>query len=591
MRSGPHFDAMGESNADNDAAVGRGWRAGIVAALALSVVGACPAPAALAQVSDWRFEEVSIAAGLRIEHGYVFGFDGEPDMMGGGAAAGDLDGDGDFDLVVVRGDLGAPALLRNRGDGVFDNASAGSGVPAAGKYNGITLVDLDADGRLDLLFGGLGGQGPRLFRNLGAFQFAEIANTGLGIADDTWSAALADYDGDGVLDLAVGRWARGVGRAGHLFRGLGGGRFANADADLGITPQLAQLSYTFTPHFGDLDGDGRQDLVMAADFGTSRVLLNRDGVFENATTPMISDENGMGAALADYDGDGDLDWFVTSIFDASGVPLGNWGITGNRLYRNRGDGSFDEVSQAAGVRDGGWGWAACFADFNHDGALDLVHVNGMSAAPAAAFHADPSRLFIADGQGGFVEQAVARGFNDSGQGRALVCFDADGDGDIDLFVQNNSGSSRFYRNQGGAEAGHWLRVALRQPGANPQAIGARIELVAGGRRQARETSAGSNFLSSNPAEAHFGLGATGALQSLQVRWPDGQIERFAAPGVDQALQLVRGSGLPSPLPAQTVPVAAPAALLALIIGFVTAALGALRRRRVPSSAAHISGSR
>lgn len=540
-----------------------------------------------AQALDWRFEEVSQAAGLRIEHGFVFGFDGEPDMMGGGAAAGDLDGDGDHDLVVVRGDLGAPALLRNRGDGVFDNAIAGSGVPAAGKYNGISLADVDGDGRLDLLFGGLGGQGPRLFRNLGGFQFAEITNTGLGIVDDTWSAALADYDGDGVLDLALGRWARGVGRAGHLFRGLGGGRFANADAALAITPQLAQLSYTFTPHFGDLDGDGRVDLAMAADFGTSRVLLNRGGVFENATTAAISDENGMGAALADYDGDGDLDWFVTSIFDASGMPLGNWGTTGNRLYRNRGNGVFDEVSQAAGVRDGGWGWAACFADFNHDGALDIVHVNGMSAAPAAAFHADASRLFVADGQGGFVEQAAARGFNDNGQGRALVCFDADGDGDIDLFVQNNTGMSRFYRNVGGAQAGRWLRIALRQNGSNPLAIGARIELVAGGRSQVREISAGSNFLSSNPAEAHFGLGPAGALQSLQVRWPDGQIERFNLPGLDRALLLVRGSGLPPPLSAQTVPVAAPAALLALVLGFITLAAAALRRRRAEIGRAHV----
>lgn len=524
-------------------------------------------PALASAQSGWHFEDVSVASRARVEHGLQFGFSGEPGMMAGGAAAGDLDGDGDPDLVVITGDLSAPRVLLNRGDGVFDPAD--SGLPALGIYNGATLVDLDGDGLLDLITGGLDGQGLRLFRNLGAARFQEItAASGIAVAGDTWSAALADFDGDEILDLALGRWARGEGRSGHLWRGLGAGNFANADADLAIAPELAQLAYTFTPNFGDIDGDGRPDLLMAGDFGTSRVLLNRGGRFVNATTPVIDDENGMGAALADYDNDGDLDWFVSSIWDPDGVAFGNWGVTGNRLYRNRGDGSFEEVSQAAGVRQGWWGWASCFSDFNNDGHLDLVHVNGMSAAPAIEFHADPTRLFMADGNGGFSEQSSLRGLIDTGQGRALVCFDADGDGDIDLFVQNNTGYSRLFRNVGG-NSNNWLTVRLRNRAPNGFAIGARITLRAGGLTQTREVQAGSNYLASNPPEAHFGLGDASAVESLTVRWPDGFVESFPALAANQVVSLQRGE---LPLPAVAISSGGAVALLTLVVLLLSAGL-------------------
>lgn len=534
--------------------------------------------------ADWRFVDVSAGAGARIEHGFRFGFSGEPDMMAGGATAADLDGDGDPELVVVTGDLGPPRLLRNRGDGVFDDVTASSGVVAAGIYNGVVAADVDGDGRLDLLFGGLGGQSPRLFRNLGGLRFA-LQDSGLDIRDDSWSAALADVDGDEVLDLALGRWARGEGRGGHLWRGLGQGRFAPADAQLGIAGDLAREAYTFTPNFGDLDGDGAPDLVWAADFGSSRVLLNRGGRFIDATTPAIDDENGMGSALADYDGDGDLDWFVSSIWDPDGLPFGHWGVSGNRLYRNLGDGRFEDVSEAAGVRQGWWGWASCFADFDLDGVLDLAHVNGMSAAPANEFHADPSRLFIGDGHGGFSEQSQARGLVDSGQGRALVCFDADGDGDIDLFIQNNSGMSRLLRNEA-THSRSWLAVALRNRAPNTFAIGARIELRAGGRLQVREIQAGSNYLSGNPPEAHFGLGTATRVESLQVRWPDGLVERFAVPTPNRRVELVRGRGLsgvappPRSVPGPSLPLLLVTTLL--VLGSAGARLRGRARR--PSDA-------
>src|SRR5690606_9277092 len=110
----------------------------------------------------------------------------------------------------------------------------------------------------------------------------------------------------------------------------------------------------------------------------------------------INDENGMGAAVGDFDGDGDLDWFVSSIFDPTDVE-GNWGASGNRLYRNDGSGNFEDVSAAANIRDGGWGWGSCFADFDLDGDLDLFHTNGYPELEAAEFHDDHSRLFVNNG--------------------------------------------------------------------------------------------------------------------------------------------------------------------------------------------------
>ncbi len=504
-------------------------------------VGPLGPPAAGAQAipsqnSAWRFAEVADPAGVFYVHGLSVPPYREAPRIAGGVAAGDYDGDGLVDLYAVRGDIGPNLLFHNDGNGRFTEVGHAAGVDLENTIgSGPTFADVNGDGRLDLLVGGVAGTQVRLFLNRGDGAFVDAtADSGLTSAPDAYSAAFADYDRDGDLDLYLTHWIAEGGRGGYLWRNDGAGHFADVSASAGL---IIPGCLDFTPNFADIDADGWPDLLLAADFGTSRVLRNAgDGTFVDITTSAISDENGMGATVGDYDNDGDLDWFVSSIHDADGTAEGNWGITGNRLYSNRGDGTFDDVTGSAGVREGFWGWGSCFADFDNDGHLDLFQVNGFSAAEAAQFHEDPARLFLANGDGAFTEQALARGIADTGGGRGVVCFDYDRDGDVDVFIANNQGPSRLYRNDGG-NSGHYLGIVLKGAPPNTQAIGARILVRAGGTTQLRELRAGSNFASQDPAEAHFGLGRH-RTAAVTVLWPDGSKTTLKRRRADQVLEIV-----------------------------------------------------
>lgn len=513
-------------------------------------------PAAPLQAA-WHFVDGNASAQLQIGHWYQFGFQNMTDMTSGGAAAGDLDGDRDIDLVIVRGDLGAPAILLNRGDGVFDPASnSGLAIDPIGAINGATLVDIDGNGTLDLFLGGSNGHAARLWLNDGQAHFSlplvttEFAPTPVqALRRNSYSASFADVDHDGDLDLALGHWdAPGRGGGGHLWL-QSAGTWSAAESWF-AAPPWGQTDFSFTPAFADFDGDGWADLAVAGDFGTSHWFANQAGTsMLDRTDAVISDENGMGSAIADYDNDGDLDWFVSAVWWPGGATRGGTGTTGNRLYRNTGSG-FVDATDAAGVRAGYWGWGSCFADFNHDGWLDLFHVNGWPAPqqPGAEFYlVDPARLFVSNGDGSFSEQSAQLGIVDTGQGRAVACADFDGDGDIDILTQNTGntiaspGITRLWRNEEG-NARPWLRIRLQQPGANRDAVGARIRISSAGNTQMRELAAGNNYLSSNPIEAHFGFGSANQTSMIEVRWPDATEERFAACPLNQLITLRRGSG-------------------------------------------------
>ena len=459
----------------------------------------------------------------------------------GGVAAGDYDRDGDVDLFVVGGDAGTSALFRNDGDGGFEDVARAAGVALEhANASGPLFFDSDGDGWLDLVVGATESEAARLFRNHRDGTFGDVTDDvgGFGAAGAV-SATAGDYDGDGWLDLFLSHWGT-LGEVCHLFRNHGGQTFECVDDAAGIPHFGADLAdQSFTANFVDVDADGDSDLLVAGDFGTSRVLVNDGaGRFEVREDSAISDENGMGSAIGDYDGDGALDWFVSSIRDADGTTEGDWGTTGNRLYRNLDAGAFADVTDAAGVRDGDWGWGACFADLNHDGVLDIVQVNGWPQG-SAQFRDTPARLFLGSGSGRFVEAHASLGFVETGGGRGLVCFDSDLDGDIDLFVMNNAGPVKLWRNDGGAALGSYLDVALAGPAPNTDGIGALVRVRADGREQVRPIRAGSNYASQDPPIAHFGLALTTRVERVLVTWPDGQETALDDVPVNQRLVVER----------------------------------------------------
>ncbi|MFT4569700.1 MAG: hypothetical protein ACI8TX_001591 [Hyphomicrobiaceae bacterium] len=503
--------------------------------------GACTFDCSCPASSDlWRFVDVTESAGavtayepdLDLDRGSLR----EVGTVAGGVAAGDFDGDGWVDLFTVGGALGRSRLLHNRGDGTFEEISSEAGLAVEGiPDSGPSFADIDGDGDLDLIVGAILGATIRVYENNGGV-FSDVSDSS-GLVSSTVSnmgTSFGDVDSDGDLDLFVSHWFSRTDDdsfVDHLWVNDGDGHFEGGDAAAGLDlfnspPGFSIFTWTFTGGFADVSGDGAVDLLVAADFGSEQYFLGDGaGSFTEATGPVNTSENGMGQAIADYDNDGDLDWFISSIFDPNGVPEANWGTSGNRLYRNLGDGSFEDVTEQAGVREGFWGWGACFADFNLDGRLDLFHVNGFTLPDidTSEFDEDPSRLFLGRDDDTFVESSLELGLDDRGQGRGVVCFDYDRDGDIDLFVANAVGqSSRLYRNDG-VDLGSFLQVRLVGRAPNTQAAGARVYVRSGLTTQMREIQIGSNYVSQNPAVAHFGLGSVDIIDEMRIVWPNGAV--------------------------------------------------------------------
>lgn len=290
-------------------------------------------------------------------------------------------------------------------------------------------------------------------------------------------------------------------------------------------------SYGFGPAFVDLDDDGWPELTLAADFGTSRLWWNEGGVALSDLTfesGVGTERNGMGSTFGDYDGDGDLDWFVSAIE----TPEFPW--LGNRMYRNEGGRQFLDVTDALGLRDGGWAWGTAFMDLEHDGDLDLALAAGWPSTP---FYADPVRIWRNDDPvGPWPDRAMALGVVFARQGRGLLPFDYDRDGDLDLFVMANTEIPALYRND--QASGHWLVVEVVGQSPNTRSLGAkvRVQAVEGGAWQVRQIGVGNHFFGQPEPDAHFGVGEAEVLHRVEVSWPaTGQTQVLEGVAADQRL--------------------------------------------------------
>jgi predicted nucleotidyltransferase len=506
-----------------------------------------------------KFREVSRDWGIDFRH-HTGGSDRRylAETVGGGVVIFDFDLDGDEDLFFVDGGAlpgyaGEPArsrLFRNDGPGRFRDWTRESGIEVRGYGIGGAAGDVDGDGDLDLLVTGL--DADQLFRNEGDGTFTD-ATERAGVSDPLFSAsaAFADADNDGDLDLLVvnyvdftlarhkfcGDRRRNLqgycqpeeynGLPSRFYRNRGDGTFEDATSAVGlggaVGPGLGAV-------FGDVDNDGWQDLYIANDKKPNFLFRNRgNGTFEDLSllsgTSLGENgrpEGGMGTDMGDYDGDGLLDIVVT-----------NFELETNGLYRNIGGGAFLDSRSPAGIAEPSLlflAFGVAFADLDQDGDLDLAVANGHVNDNAGEFRAGSlyrqrNQIFENLGNGRFREDK-ATGMDVVRSSRGLACGDLDADGDLDVAVVDMNEPAEVYENTGAA--GGWLLVGFAAPSGNRFGVGARLELESGGKRQIRDVKTASSYLSQNALGVHFGLGASGKADRLTVRRPGrpGKVEVF-----------------------------------------------------------------
>jgi hypothetical protein len=430
---------------------------------------------------------------------------------GFGMALADLDTDGDLDLVLLGRSNGMVGLFENDGTGHFTNRSFGSGLVPAVKASVVLAFDYDGDGDLDLFVGEYMGSN-RLYRHDGGLEFTEVTlAAGVGGQFATKGASVADFDGDGWLDLHVCNYFENLPAAtrNRLYRNRGDGTFEEVSAAWGLDlthPTLQSI-------FSDVDGDLWPDLYLSNDRGPliwpNQLFRNTQGGFVE-----ISDGSGaevslysMGIAAGDLNGDGLPDFYLTNI--PSPVPP----LEGaNPLLLSRGDGTYEQAQDAWGVAHHQMSWAAILWDFDNDGHLDLYVNNEWEANSLYAHDGTPPMREIAAEVG--LEGTASNSF-------VSIVGDIDGDGDLDL-IQNNHGTGvRVYVNhEGSRRRSLRLRIAGTHP--NHHAIGATATVRFGERSQWAQVLVGGNgYLGQNETILHFGLGEAEIADEIEVRWPAG----------------------------------------------------------------------
>jgi hypothetical protein len=485
------------------------------------------------------------------------------------AAAVDVDGDGWTDFIAGRADGPCVLYLNNR-DGTFREEAAERGLGSFTGIGGIVAGDFSNSGRPDLFLVPLAGHRCHLLINDGTGRFTDqAAARGAELATEIephagFGVSLVDFDRDGYLDVHVSEWGvpSTTEDAKHsvLLRNRGAaapGHFENVTSRAGVQqPRIGTVHHGFSSAWADFDDDGWPDLALVGDFNTSQFFWNNgNGTFteQGRAAGVGLDENGMGVAVADYDGDGRIDFYVTSIFDRVSYEFSGL-KTGNKLYRNLGGRRFAETAAVAGVDRTGWGWGAAFLDFDNDGDPDLLVTNGMTAdyVPDPNLpHSndpltDPTTLFINDGTGRFVDGTALSGLRDTGQGRGVVVADFDNDGDEDVVITQAYGRPVFYRSDASTGGHRWVRLRLQGTLSNRDGLGAVVRVTHGGRTRVHLHNPTSTFLGQREPVLHLGLGQAGlAVDSIEIRWPSGRTQTLSAVATNQLHTVVEPGGAQS----------------------------------------------
>jgi len=502
------------------------------------------------------------------------------ESTGNGAAFLDYDRDGDMDLLIVNGstldeyaDGGDPmvALYRNDG-GAFVDVTQEAGMTHPGWGVGVCVGDYDNDAYPDAYVTAYGRN--LLYRNLGNGTFEDVtSSTGTGDAHWGTNCAFADYDRDGHLDLYVANYLAfdedaipEPGAGPHcrylgtdvfcgpsgleaepdvLYRNNGDGTFADATSDAGVGHQGY---YGFGVLFTDFDNDGWPDIYVANDSVPNLLFRNnQNGTFSEvgllsgtSLSGRGTMQAGMGVTAGDYDGDGWLDIFVT-----------NFAQDTNTLYRNLGNLLFTDATTTAGLFGTSprhLGWGTIFADFDNDGHLDLFVANG-HVYPKIAETTDqryrqPKEIYRNLGNGRFEEvtSLIGAAVSVPKPARGAAYGDVDNDGDIDVIVINIDEAPSLYLNDGGNRK-RWITLSLEGTASNRDAIGARVEIKAGGRTQIRHVRSGESYLSHNDVRVQFGLGDATRIDRIRIRWPSGGTEEIEGVDADQFLKIREGQGV------------------------------------------------
>jgi hypothetical protein len=530
-----------------------------------------------------QLEDITAKTGITFQHASDPAKKYIVESMSGGVILIDYDRDGWPDIyftnapsvaMALQGEKSPGALYHNNHDGTFTDVTAKAGVGTPCFAMGGAVGDYDNDGWPDMYITCLGGN--VLYHNNGDGTFTDVAKSA-GVTDGRWSAgaAFGDYDNDGYLDLMVVNYVdfhlndlpgfgsapnckyrgidvqcgpRGLKGAGDsLFHNNGNGTFTDVTKAAGVSDPNGY--YGMQVIWADFNNVGRPDAYVSND-STPKFLYKNEGHGKFTEIGLESgtavDEDGseqasMGIAVGDYNHTGRPSLYVTNFSDEYSV-----------LFRNDGNWNFTDVSYKSGeavpslpyVK-----WGTSFADFDNDGWLDLIAVTGhvypqVDSLPSGARYREPKIFEMNRGDGTFCDASNQAGaaIKEPRVSRGVAVGDLFNDGQIDVVVNDLDGAPMILRNHG-LPGNHWVSFELAGTKSNRLAIGARLKLVAGGMTQTSEIHSGGSYLSQSDLRQHFGLGKAAKIDSLEIRWPSGQLETLKGLEADKFYSVLEGQGI------------------------------------------------